>query len=43
MTKVTRKVLLMTGLAAAGWLGFGNGGTVATALAVVGAPATPVS
>lgn len=43
MTKVTRKVLLMTGLAAAGWLGFGNGGPVTTAQAVIGAPATPVS
>lgn len=43
MTKSTNKVLLLTGLAAAGWLGYGDGGPVATAQAVVGAPATPVS
>ena len=43
MTKARLKVLLMTGLAAAGWLGYGKSGPVATAQAVVGAPATPVS
>ena len=43
MTKATLKVLLMTGLAAAGWLGYGQSGPVATAQAVVGAPATPIS
>ena len=43
MTKATGRMLLMTGLAAAGWLGHGTSGPVATAQAVVGAPATPVS
>jgi hypothetical protein len=43
MTKATLKVLMLTGLAAAGWLGLGQSGPVATAQAVVGAPATPVS
>jgi hypothetical protein len=44
MTKSTVKALLMTGLAAAGWLGHdGKSSPVATAQAVVGAPATPVS
>ena len=43
MTRATLKVFLLTGLAAAGWLGPGESGPVATAQAVVGAPATPVS
>jgi len=49
MKPVTRKFALMFGLAVAGWLGNGEigpalqGGLVATAEAVVGAPATPVS
>ena len=43
MTNATLKILLMTGLAAAGWLGPGKSGPVGTAQAVVGAPATPVS
>jgi len=49
MNPVTRKFALMFGLAVAGWLGNGEigpalqGGLVATAEAVVGAPATPVS
>jgi hypothetical protein len=43
VTTTTFKALLMTGLAAAGWLGYGESGPVATAQAVVGAPATPVS
>jgi len=49
MTLTARRRLLMLGLATAGWLcngGIGstdNGGLVATAEAVVGAPATPVS
>ncbi len=43
MNKATFKVLLMTGLAAGGWLGLGAGGPVAPAQAVVGAPATPIS
>ena len=30
MTKATNKVLLLTGLAAAGWLGYGDGGPVPT-------------
>ena len=49
MTHVSRKFVLMFGLAAAGWLCNGeigstsHGGLVATAEAVVGRPATPVS
>ena len=43
MIKTTLKALLMTGLAVVGWLGCGESGLVATAQAVVGAPATPVS
>jgi hypothetical protein len=43
MTKATLKVVLMTGLAAAGWLGCGESGPVTTAQAVIGRPATPVS
>lgn len=43
MTKTTLKAFLMTGFAAAGLLGYGEDGLVATAQAVVGAPATPVS
>jgi hypothetical protein len=43
MTKAMRGVLFMSCLAAAGWLGFGEGGVIADAQAVVGAPATPVS
>ena len=49
MTHVTRRYVLILGLAAAGWLWSGDiwptwqGGLVATAEAVVGAPATPVS
>jgi hypothetical protein len=49
MTQVTRRYLIVTGLALAGWLGNGDFGPhssanlVATAQAVVGRPATPVS
>ena len=49
MIHATRKYVLMFGLAAAGWLCNGEigptspSGLVATAEAVVGAPATPVS
>lgn len=49
MTHVTRKFVLILGLAVAGWLCNGEfgttpqGGLLATAEAVVGAPATPVS
>jgi hypothetical protein len=49
MKHVTSKYMLIFGLAAAGWLWNGeilptlHGGLVATAEAVVGAPATPVS
>ena len=49
MNRVTRKHALVLGLAVAGWLWNGEisptagGGLVATAEAVVGAPATPVS
>lgn len=49
MTHVTRRYILILGLAAAGWLWSGeicptwHGGLVATAEAVVGRPATPVS
>lgn len=49
MTPSTRKSLLLFGLATAGWLCNGEigpgtkGGLMATAEAVVGAPATPVS
>lgn len=49
MTHATRSYVLMVGLAAAGWLCNGEiwptsqGGLVATAEAVVGRPATPVS
>ena len=49
MKPVTRKYALMFGLAVGGWLGNGEigpalqGGLVATAEAVVGRPATPVS
>jgi len=49
MKRITRKPLLMFTLAVAGWLGNGaigpalQGNLVATAEAVVGAPATPVS
>jgi hypothetical protein len=49
MTHATHRTLLMAGLAAAGWLCNGeigpasSGGLVATAQAVVGRPATPVS
>lgn len=43
MSKFALKVLVMTSLASTGWLGFGAGGLVTTAQAVVGAPATPVS
>jgi hypothetical protein len=49
MTPSTRKSLMLFGLAAAGWLCNGKiglspqGGLMATAEAVVGAPATPVS
>lgn len=49
MTHITRRYVLILGLAAVGWLWNGaiwptvHGGLVATAEAVVGAPATPVS
>jgi hypothetical protein len=47
MNRVTRKHVFILGLAGAGWLWNGEicptGGLVATAEAVVGAPATPVS
>jgi hypothetical protein len=49
MTHPTRRYVLIAGLAAAGWLCNGeigptlHGGLVATAEAVVGRPATPVS
>ena len=49
MTHVTPRSVLILGLAAVGWLWSGeiwptwHGGLVATAEAVVGAPATPVS
>lgn len=49
MTAITRKTLLMFSLAAAGWISNGEigpalqGGLVASAEAVVGRPATPVS
>ena len=49
MTRFNRKHLLVFGVAAAAWMGTGaidstaGGGFVATANAVVGAPATPVS
>jgi hypothetical protein len=49
MTHVTRKILLMFVLAAASWVGNGKvsltspGDLVASAQAVVGRPATPVS
>jgi hypothetical protein len=49
MTHRTQRHLIMLGLATAGWLcngSFGpasHGGLIATAQAVVGAPATPVS
>lgn len=49
MTHVTRKYVLMFGLATAGWLCNGQMGTtsfgswIATAEALVGRPATPVS
>lgn len=49
MMHVTRKLVLTFGLAIAGWLCNGQigpsspGGLLATAQAVVGAPATPVS
>jgi hypothetical protein len=49
MTRIARRHVLLVGLAAAGWVcngGIGStshGGFVATAEAVVGAPATPVS
>jgi len=49
MTHVTRRYMLVFGLAAAGWLCNGeiwptsDGGLVATAGAVVGRPMTPVS
>lgn len=49
MTHVTRRYVLILGLAAVGWLWSGeiwptlHGGLVATAEAVVGRPATPVS
>jgi hypothetical protein len=43
MTDASRKVLFMSCLAAAAWLGYGDKGPVGAAHAVVGAPATPVS
>jgi hypothetical protein len=49
MTHVTRRYVLILGLAAAGWLWNGeiwptlHGGMVATAEAVMGRPVTPVS
>ena len=49
MTHATRRYVLMFGLAAAGWLCNGSigptspGGLIATAEAVIGRPATPVS
>ncbi len=49
MTRITPRVVLMVGLATAGWLANGHFGPtmpgflVATAGAVVGRPATPVS
>jgi hypothetical protein len=49
MTQVTCRYLIVTGLALAGWLGNGDFGPhssanlIATAQAVVGRPATPVS
>ena len=49
MTRVTRRYLLMSGLAVAGWLCNGHigpapgGGPIATAEARFGRPATPVS
>ena len=43
MTHAARRFLFMSCLAIAGWLGYGEGGPVAAAQAVVGAPATPVS
>jgi hypothetical protein len=49
MTRSTRRYVLVLGLAAAGWLCNGEigpasqGGLIAAADAVVGAPATPVS
>ena len=49
MTRITPRVVLMVGLATAGWLANGHFGPtmpgflVATAEAVVGRPATPVS
>ncbi len=49
MTKTTHKTLLMLGLAATGWLCNGSlgpnsqGSLIATAQAVIGRPATPMS
>ena len=49
MTRVKRRILLMLGLAAAGWFCNGEiwppsrGGLIATAEAIIGRPATPVS
>ena len=43
MTPTISRAVLMLGLVAAGWVSNGGVGLVATAHAVVGAPATPVS
>ncbi len=43
MKTLTPKFVLMLGLAAAGWLGNGEEGLIASAHAVIGAPMTPVS
>ena len=43
MTHFVRKCMLSLGLISLGWLGLDEGGLVATAHAVAGAPATPVS
>lgn len=43
MTDFARKFMLSLGLASLGWLGVGEGGLMAPAYAIAGAPATPVS
>ena len=43
MARFVRKCMLSLGLISLGWLGLDEGGLVATAHAVAGAPATPVS
>jgi len=43
MKALTRKFVLMLGLAAASWLGNGEEGLITPAHAVIGAPLTPVS